>query len=164
MKGIESARAAGLGGMPYAGGLEVEFGRADVAALGKMSIYGDQARTQYVVRLKDGRDVFIKACDQHKDDERWLRRIAATFGAPSASRDGGWAFTWQDLADFDSFRTMKQAKFEARRRWGAHGAVGLTDLMRVKQVGVWRPDRTLDVYGRGTTWDEAFSQADARKE
>ena len=52
---------------------------------------------------------------------------------------------------------------EARRRWGPKGAISLADGFRRSRhlVGELRSGRFL-VLGRGSTWQAAFADADAR--
>lgn len=78
---------------PYAGGDFVEIPTSEVAALGKLTAYGSAA-TQFVLRLRDGRQVHVRADKQDKEVERWLRRIARPVRARSASREAGWILTW----------------------------------------------------------------------
>lgn len=52
---------------------------------------------------------------------------------------------------------------EARRRWGPTGAVSVADQFRRSRllVGELRGGRFW-IRGRGSTWDAAFADADAR--
>lgn len=52
---------------------------------------------------------------------------------------------------------------EARRRWGAVGAISVADLYRRSRllVGELRGGRFW-IRGRGSTWEAAFADADAR--
>jgi len=52
---------------------------------------------------------------------------------------------------------------EARRRWGPDGAVSVADLFERSRllVGELRGGRFW-IRGRGSTWDAAFADADAR--
>ena len=52
---------------------------------------------------------------------------------------------------------------EARRRWGANGAVSIADNYKRARmlVGELRFGRFW-VYGRGSSWQAAFADADAR--
>lgn len=52
---------------------------------------------------------------------------------------------------------------EARRRWGATGAISVHDRYRQSRmlVGELRFGRFW-VYGRGSSWQAAFADADAR--
>ena len=60
-------------GCPYPGGAAVEFTQADVLQLGKLYCWGSAA-VSFLVRLRDGREVFVRADKQSKDDERFLRK------------------------------------------------------------------------------------------
>jgi len=73
MRGLE--KTLSNTGCPWPGGVEVEFVQADVAQLGKLTCWGS-ACVQFIVRLRDGREVFVRADKQSKDDERFLRKIA----------------------------------------------------------------------------------------
>ncbi|HUJ27985.1 MAG TPA: hypothetical protein VLW85_18315 [Myxococcales bacterium] len=58
----------------------------------------------------------------------------------------------------------EEAFAEARRRWGAHGAISLTDRFRRARclAGELRDGRFF-IRGRGSTWVAAFVDADARE-
>lgn len=83
-------------GCPYAGGEHVEFTTADVAALAKLICWGSSACTQFVVRLVDGRDVFVNASKQAKLEEKFLRKIAKRIPCRLPSRSPGWMMTWEN--------------------------------------------------------------------
>lgn len=85
-------------GCPWAGGEVREVARTEVAKLGKLVCWGS-ATVQFVLRLADGSEVFVKACDQPRDDERWLRKIAKRGRAMWADRAAGWRTTWIDITD-----------------------------------------------------------------
>lgn len=82
-------------GYPYAGGNSVTFAQADVRRFGKVCAWGD-ATTKFVVELRDGALVCIRACDQEKNEERWLRRIAKPVRVRPASREAGWLIFWSE--------------------------------------------------------------------
>jgi len=60
-------------------------------------------------------------------------------------------------------RSAETAIAEARRRWGPKGAVSVADQYRRSRllVGELRDGRFW-VRGRGSTWEAAFADADAR--
>jgi hypothetical protein len=86
-------------GCPWPGGATREFSRTDVLALGKLICWGS-ACTQFIARLVDGTEVFVRACDQG-DDEKWLRKIAKRKRAGWANRSEGWRTTWIEVIDAD---------------------------------------------------------------
>lgn len=83
---------------PYAGGLFRDFTREDITAFGKLNAWGD-AVTRYLVRLSDGREFFVKANKQSKDDERWLRKIARKVKQSAPGRQEGWRVKWIKLQE-----------------------------------------------------------------
>ena len=81
-------------GCPWPGGTEVTFEQADVVALGKLHCWGD-ACVQFIVRLTDGREVFVRANKQAKEDEKFLRRLARKVPRGGfATRSTGWHTDW----------------------------------------------------------------------
>lgn len=58
----------------------------------------------------------------------------------------------------------ESALAEARRRWGAEGAISVADQFRRSRmlVGILKGGRFI-VCGRGSTWPAAFADADARE-
>ncbi len=56
-----------------------EFSRADVAAFGKARNYND-SRTYFWVRLTDGTMLFVRACDESKEDRKWLVNLSKLAG------------------------------------------------------------------------------------
>ncbi|MFL5311071.1 MAG: hypothetical protein ACJ79H_11520 [Myxococcales bacterium] len=58
----------------------------------------------------------------------------------------------------------EQAVAEARRRWGQPGAVSIADQWRQARclVGELCKGPHFRVHGRGSTWEAAFLDADAR--
>lgn len=96
---IGTVKALSNTGCPWPGGEQREFARTDVLALGKLVSWGSSC-TQFIVRLVDGADVFVRACDQGAD-EKWLRKIAKRASAGGASRSLGWRTTWIDVTDAD---------------------------------------------------------------
>lgn len=84
-------------GYPYGGGPERAFERIDVVAFAKETAWGSAA-IHFWVRLTDGVEVMVKACDQAKGDERWLRRIAKAVYVGRATRQEGWRFAWVDVS------------------------------------------------------------------
>ncbi len=91
MRGIEKA-VSGTG-CPWPGGAEVVFAQADVAQLGKLKCWGSSC-VQFVVRLRDGREVFVRADKQDKDDERFLRRLARPIRGGTPGRGEGFRVQW----------------------------------------------------------------------
>lgn len=84
-------------GCPLPGYEEVEFQQADVAALGKLTCWGS-ACVNFIVRLVDGRELFVRADRQAKEDERFLRKIAKRVPkVGSASRSEGWRTSWVEV-------------------------------------------------------------------
>lgn len=61
-------------------------------------------------------------------------------------------------------RASEQAIVEAQRRWGPCGAISLADNYRHSRclVGELKGGRFW-ILGRGSTWDAAFADADARE-
>lgn len=82
-------------GCPWPGGEEIEFQQADVAVFGKLTCWGSSC-VQFIVRLVDGREVFVRADRQLKEDERFLRKIAKRVPRASTvvSRSEGWRTSW----------------------------------------------------------------------
>ena len=94
MKGIE--KTLSNTGCPWPGGTEIEFSQADVVQLGKLTCWGS-ACIQFIVRLADGREVFVRADKQAKEDERFLRKIAKRVPRTGyATRSEGWRTSWID--------------------------------------------------------------------
>lgn len=69
------------------------FAQADVVQLGKLYCWGS-ACVQFVARLRDGREVFVRADKQDKDDERFLRRLARPIRGSGVSRAEGFRTVW----------------------------------------------------------------------
>ena len=64
-------------GHPWPGGGSVSFERNAVRAVGQLRAYNDCVK-RYLVRLADGREVFVKLREQAVEaDYRWLREIAS---------------------------------------------------------------------------------------
>ncbi len=91
MRGIE--KALSNTGCPWPGGAEVEFSADDVAQLGKLRCWGS-ACVQFIVRLRDGREVFVRADRQATLDERFLRRLARPIHTGWPDRATGFCTTW----------------------------------------------------------------------
>ena len=91
MKGIE--KALSNTGCPWPGGVEIAFEQADVAQLGKLYCWGS-ACVQFIVRLHDDREVFVRADKQSKDDERFLRRLAKPIRGWAPGRTEGFRTVW----------------------------------------------------------------------
>lgn len=80
-------------GCPLPGDVEIEFAQVDVVQLGKLYCWGS-AGVQFVVRLRDGREVFVRADRQPKDDERFLRRLAKPIRGWAPGRAEGFRVVW----------------------------------------------------------------------
>ena len=91
MRGIE--KALSNTGCPWPGGAEVEFAQADVLQLGKLYCWGS-ACVQFIVRLRDGREVFVRADKQDKADERFLRGLAKPIRGWAPGRGEGFRTVW----------------------------------------------------------------------
>lgn len=96
MKGTVASRTTGVEG-PWPGGGSRSFERSEVVAFGKIRRYGDFL-TRYMVRLADGAEIFVKACDQPREDERWLRQLARGAEGPEyPNRDVPVVLTWKEI-------------------------------------------------------------------
>jgi hypothetical protein len=93
MRGL--AKALSNTGCPWPGGEDVTFTQADVLQLGKLTCWGS-ACVQFVVRLRDDREVFVRADKQSKEDERFLRRLARPIRGGYVDRTTGFRLTWGD--------------------------------------------------------------------
>ena len=94
---IGTAKALSNTGCPWPGGEQVTFTQVDVAALGKLHCWGS-ACVQFIVRLADGREVFVRADKQTKEDERFLRKLARKVPRGGfASREAGWRTDWMTV-------------------------------------------------------------------
>jgi hypothetical protein len=91
MRGIEKAVTSA--GCPWPGGVEITFDQPDVAQIGKLKCWGS-ACVQFIVRLRDGREVFIRADKQTKDHERFLRRLAKPIRGGLPGREEGFRTVW----------------------------------------------------------------------
>ena len=80
-------------GCPWPGGAEVVFEQSDVLQLGKLKCWGG-ACAQFIVRLRDGREVFVRADKQSKDAERFLRKIAKPIRGWAPGRSEGFRTVW----------------------------------------------------------------------
>lgn len=80
-------------GCPLPSLLEVEFDQAAIVQLGKLYCWGS-AGCQFIVRLCDGREVFVNASKQSKEDERFLRRLAKPIRGWAPSRGEGFRTVW----------------------------------------------------------------------
>lgn len=80
-------------GCPLPGDVEIAFEQADVIQLGKLYCWGSAA-VSFVVRLRDGREVFVRADKQDKDDERFLRRLAKPIRGWAPGRAEGFRTVW----------------------------------------------------------------------
>src|SRR5438552_3110513 len=91
MYGIE--KALSNTGCPWPGGLPIDFEQTDVLQLGKLHCWGSSC-VQFIVRLRDGREVFVRADKQSKEDERFLRRLAKPIRGGGAGRTEGFRVLW----------------------------------------------------------------------
>lgn len=96
LQGVEVKRNSS--GTPYPGALKRNFLSTEVVALGKLAFYGD-AVTRYLVRLQDGTELFVKACDQEQDAEKWLRKLARKVECPITRRETPVVLTWMTLSE-----------------------------------------------------------------
>ena len=79
---------------PYRSAIERPFLREEVAALGKLRCWGS-AGVNFRIRLKDGTLLGIRACDQPKDDEKWLRKLAKK--VPYVDPGRYWSTAWVEV-------------------------------------------------------------------
>lgn len=93
MRGIE--KILSNTGCPWPGGAEIEFAQLDVAQLGKLYCWGS-ACVQFIVRLRDDREVFVRADRQEEADERFLRRLARPIRGWAPGRAEGFRTVWGD--------------------------------------------------------------------
>ena len=85
-------------GYAYGSSHRVEFGRADVAALGKLRRYND-AVVRYMVRLRDDRVLFVSPSKEQKADRAWLTKLGERLGSPGdTTRDTAQAEKWMEVA------------------------------------------------------------------
>ena len=73
----------------------------EVTHLGKLVSYGSSC-TQFMVRLADETEVFVRACDQSKVVEKWLRKTAKSIQALRPGLAVGWLVVWAPLPPFVS--------------------------------------------------------------
>lgn len=91
MRGIE--KGLSNTGCPLPIGAEVSFNAADVLQLGKLYCWGSSC-VQFIVRLRNGHEVFVRADKQAKDDERFLRRLAKPLRGGGVGRSEGFRTVW----------------------------------------------------------------------
>lgn len=91
MTGIE--KTLSNTGCPWPGGAEVLFTEADVHQLGKLYCWGS-ACVQFIARLRDGREIFVRADRQDKAAERFLRRLAKPIRGWRPGRAEGFRTVW----------------------------------------------------------------------
>lgn len=96
MTGTVALDTGAPGWGPYAGGEQRSFERADVTAFGKLRRYGSFL-TYYLVRLRDGVELFVVGTEQPADDCKWMRRIARGVPTPIGAREVGFAIQWAHL-------------------------------------------------------------------
>ncbi len=61
--------------------------------LGKLYCWGNSC-VQFIVRLRDGREAFVRADKQVKDIERFLRRLAKPIRGCAPGRTEGFRVVW----------------------------------------------------------------------
>ena len=83
-------------GCPLPGTVEVEFAQSDVVQLGKLYCWGS-AGCQFIVRLRNDREVFVRGDKQSKEDERFLRRLAKPIRGWAPGRSEGFRTVWGEL-------------------------------------------------------------------
>jgi hypothetical protein len=93
MQGIEKALSST--GCPWPGGVGVTFEPSDVIQLGKLYCWGSSC-VQFIVRLRDGREVFVRADKQDKADEKFLRKLAKPIRGSAPGRSEGFRVVWGD--------------------------------------------------------------------
>lgn len=71
----------------------VDFTSDDVLQLGKLVSYG-RAGCTFWVRLRDGRELYVRADKQEKGDEKFLRKLAKPIVAYRPSHFMGWSLVW----------------------------------------------------------------------
>jgi len=99
--------AAYTNGHPWPGGAAIHVARIEVRAVGVLRSYNDFVG-RYLVRLADGRVVFVKVSEQIDADQKWLRgmgralnkelrqkALAGTLVVPS--RDIGSVVHWKEI-------------------------------------------------------------------
>jgi len=91
MRGIE--KALSNTGCPWPGGAEVTFDQEDVVQIGKLYCWGSSC-VQFIVRLRSGQEVFVRADKQDKIDERFLRKIAKPIRGWSPGKAEGFRTVW----------------------------------------------------------------------
>jgi len=91
MRGLE--KVLSNTGCPWPGGVDVEFTQTDILQLGKLYCWGSST-VSFIVRLRDGREVFVRADKQSKDDERFLRKIAKPIRGCAPDRAEGFRTVW----------------------------------------------------------------------
>lgn len=91
MRGL--ARTTSSSGCPLPGDEAVEFTREDVLQLGKLYCWGSSC-VQFIVRLRDGREVFARADRQDREEERFLRRLARSIRGWAPGRSEGFRTVW----------------------------------------------------------------------
>lgn len=84
-------------GFPYAGGAPVEVDESEVVAFGKLRSYGDFV-TRFLLRLRDGREVFVIGTLQTEAAAKWLRKMSKkTHFTAYPNRESGWVFAWEGV-------------------------------------------------------------------
>lgn len=96
MRGLE--KMISNTGCPWPGGATIAFTQADVLQLGKLYCWGSGC-VQFIVRLCDGREVFVRADKQSKEDERFLRRLAKPIRGCVVSRAEGFRTVWGPMLE-----------------------------------------------------------------
>ena len=84
-------------GCPYATTNTLTVERDQVAALGKLTAWGSSV-VSFVLKLRDDRIVMIRACDQAKEDQKWIRQLAKGIVSRHPDRAVGWCVSWVEVA------------------------------------------------------------------
>lgn len=91
MRGLEKENSNT--GCPWPGGEEVLFKQSDVSQFGKLYCWGSSC-VQFLVRLRNGQEVFVRGDKQGKNDERFLRRLAKPIRGWAPGRTEGFRVVW----------------------------------------------------------------------
>jgi hypothetical protein len=91
MRGLEKENSNT--GCPWPGDLEIMFQQPDVSQLGKLYCWGSSC-VQFLVGLHDGREVFVRADKQARNDERFLRCLSRPIRGCAPARTEGFRVVW----------------------------------------------------------------------
>lgn len=90
-------------GCPWAGGVEIDLRLEDIAAIGKLSIYGSFV-ISYVVRTKFNELLFLNISKMKAgimgtpEEAKLISKTVKNVIAPSPSRELGWSIRWTETA------------------------------------------------------------------